>query len=146
MCKLSNLCLAATASLILASRAISASPATPDELQLHVPAAGSPEREAISKALRTGKTASVKFDYIKAHNCWAWVDATPLDRKGQPLAEGGTQLLHLENGKWKVIDLSKVPADPADPMDREDVSPGFVKNLLKTYPEVPKDILPKPRH
>ena len=52
--------------------------------------------------------------------------------------------MHLENGTWKVMDLSKVPEDPKDPLGPEDASPGFVRNVMKTFPGVPRDIFPKP--
>ncbi len=43
---------------------------------------------------------------------------TPLDSHGKALAEGGPELLHRKAGKWTVLDLSKVPADPNDPLVR----------------------------
>jgi len=131
--------------LALAVAGISALPAVADDA--HSPAQGSAEREAIGKALLVGKGGSVKFFYIKVHNGWAWVDSTPLDHKGQPVAEGGTSLLHQEQGKWKVIDLSKIPRDPNDPpIDEEEASPGLIRNLVKKYPDLPKDIFPKAHH
>ena len=118
----------------------------------HTPATGSPERKAIMDALRAdqkanfeGKNIVFKVHYLKVHNGWAWLDVTPLDEKGKALAEGGPNLLHMENGNWTVKDLSKVAEDPADPMGAEDASPGFIRNLRKVYPEVPLDIFPKPR-
>jgi hypothetical protein len=114
---------------------------------VHSPKKGSAERQAILDALRGGGGAgAVNFQvhFIKVHNGWAWVDTTPLDAKGNPTAEGGPNLLHLVKGKWKVMDLSKVPEDPNDPMGPEDASAVYVKNLRKTFPGVPADIFPKP--
>lgn len=111
----------------------------------HVPAAGSAERQAILDALRADQDVKFKVHYIKVHDGWCWVDTTPLDKDGHPTAEGGPNLLHLENGKWKVMDLSTVPDDPKDPLGAEDASPGFIKNLMKTFPGVPRDIFPKPK-
>lgn len=111
----------------------------------HIPAAGSAERQAILDALRADQDAKFKVHYIKVHDGWCWIDTTPLDKEGHPTAEGGPNLLHLENGQWKVMDLSTVPEDPKDPLGAEDASPGFVKNLIKTFPGVPRDIFLKPK-
>jgi len=116
---------------------------------VHTPEMGSAERKAIMDALRedfkngNGQEVVFKVNYLKAHNGWAWTDTTPLDAKGKPVAEGGTSLLHNENGAWKVIDLSTIEEDPDNPMGQEEASPGFIKNLRKKYPAVPLDIFPK---
>src|SRR5215813_467404 len=112
----------------------------------HIPANGSAERKAIVDALRGDQDVIFKVHYIKVHGDWCWIDTTPLDKQGRATAEGGPNLLHLENGKWKVMDLSSVPEDPKDPLGAEDASPGFVKNVMKTFPGVPRDIFPKPSH
>src|SRR5262249_50559797 len=79
----------------------------------HTTAANSAERKAILDALRaesTEKNAIYQVHFIRVNNGWAWVDTTPLDATTkQPIAEGGPNLLHLVNGAWKVMDLSKVP-------------------------------------
>ena len=117
----------------------------------HTPAKGSPERQAIMDALRknfkadTGAQVIFQVHYLKVHNGWAWVDVTPLDDKGKAVAEGGPSLLHYEQAKWTVIDLSTVPEDPDDPLGDQDASPGFIKNLRQKYPAVPTDIFPKHR-
>lgn len=114
---------------------------------VHSPAAKSPERQAILDALRGGDNVLYQVNFIKVHSGWAWVDTTPLDPKTkQATAEGGPNLLHLVNGKWKVMDLSKVPEDKNDPMGAEDASPTFVRNLRRTYKGCPADIFPKPSH
>jgi hypothetical protein len=112
--------------------------------QIHEPAKGSAEREAILNALRSNPQEKFQVHFIKVHNGWAWVDTTPLDGNGQATAEGGPNLLHLVNGKWKVQDLSKVPNDPKDPLGPEDASPPFVRNVRKTFKGCPADIFPKP--
>jgi len=110
----------------------------------HIPPAGSTERQAILDALRTDQNVKFKVHYIKVHSGWCWVDTTPLDKQGKATAEGGPNLLHLEDGKWQVKDLATVPEDPKDPLGAEDASPGFVRNVMKTFPGVPRDIFPKP--
>ena len=111
----------------------------------YTPAKVSAERQAILDALRGDQQVMFKVHYLKVHQGWCWIDTTPLDKEGRATAEGGPNLLHLKNGKWEVMDLSKVPEDPDDPLGAEDASPGFVRNLLKTFPGVPRDIFPKPK-
>ena len=115
---------------------------TPDEV--HTPEMGSAERQAIMDALRGNEDVRFQVHHLKVHNGWCWVDTTPLDKNNHPTAEGGPNLLHFENGKWKVMDLSKVPEDPNDPLAVENSSPTYVRNVMKTFPGVPKDIFPKP--
>lgn len=112
----------------------------------HTPQKGSAERQAIMDALRGNQKVVFQVHFLKVHHGWAWADVTPLDGKGKPTAEGGPQLLHMDDGVWKVMDLSKVPEDPDDPEGAEDASPGFVRNVLKTFPGVPADIFPKSGH
>ena len=116
---------------------------------VHTPVKGSPERKAIMDALREGdkhnfdKPVIYKVNYLKVRNGWAWTDVTPLDEKGNALAEGEQALLHYENGRWVSKDLSKVAEDPNDPLGPEDPSPRYIRNVLKVYPEAPPDIFPK---
>lgn len=110
----------------------------------YTPPKASAERKAILDALRGNQQGLFKVNYLKVHRGWAWVDTTPLTKEGKAVAEGGPNLLHREDGNWKVLDLAKVPEDPDDPLGPEDASPVFVKNLLKTFPGVPRDIFPKP--
>ena len=110
----------------------------------YTPAKGSAERKAILDALRGEQQVVFQVHYMKVHRGWCWVDTTPLDKRGRAAAEGGPNLLHLDKGKWSVMDLSKVPEDPDDPLGPEDASPVFIKNLIKTFPGVPRDIFPKP--
>jgi len=118
--------------------------ATQTNDELHTPAKGSDERQAIMDALRGNQQVVFQVNYLKVHNGWCWVDTTPLDKAGRATAEGGPNLLHLENGTWKVKDLSKVPDDPNDPLGPEDPSPTYIRNVTKTFPGVPLDIFPKP--
>lgn len=112
---------------------------------VHTPAAKSPERQAILDALRGSENVIYQVNFIKVHSGWAWVDTTPLDPKTkQPTAEGGPNLLHMVGGKWKVMDLSKVPEDKNDPLGPEDASPTYIRNLRRTFKGCPADIFPKP--
>src|SRR5499427_4321153 len=133
-----------TSIFLLACLCLAVANAQTTEPAAHIPAKGSQERQAILDALRGDQQVQFQVHFIKVHNGWAWVDTTPLDKSGRATAEGGPNLLHLEDGKWKVKDLSTVPDDPRDPLGAEDASPGFVKNVIKTFPGVPRDIFPKP--
>ena len=120
--------------------------ASPTQDEVHTPDMASAERQAIMNALRGNEDIRFQVHHLKVHNGWCWIDTTPLDKNGHATAEGGPNLLHFENGKWKLMDLSKVPEDPNDPLGAEDASPTYVRNVMKTFPGVPKDIFPKPSH
>lgn len=81
-----------------------------------------------------------KVHYLKVHGDWAWIDVTPLDDKGKPVAEGGASLMHKEDGSWKARDLSTLPEDPDNPM--QEPTPKFVNQLQKAFPGLPADIFP----
>jgi len=119
---------------------------------LHTPRKGSAEEQSILKGLRNQgseyyqKAVSFKVEYLKVHGGWAWADVVPLDAHHKATAEGGPSLLQLKAGRWTTLDLSKVPADPNNPMGPEDISPVYIKNLRKQFPGLPADILPRPAH
>ena len=108
---------------------------------VHVPAAGSAERKAITDGLRGDQKVIFKIHYLKVHGDWAWIDVTPLDEKGKPVAEGGASLMHKEAGGWRAMDLSHMPEDPDNPM--QEPTPKFVKQLQKEFPGLPADIFPR---
>ncbi len=112
--------------------------------QPHTPAPQSAERAAITDALRGGQKVIFQIHYLKVHNGWAWIDATPLDaRTKKAVAEGGTSLLRSENGRWTVVNLENVREDPENPMASQEASATFVRHLRKIYPNCPADIFPK---
>lgn len=109
----------------------------------YTPEAGSRERREIMDALRGDHAAVVfKVHYLKVHGNWAFVDVTPIDGAGKPVAEGGASLIHKLFDKWTVIDLSILPEDPDNPMGADDPTPKFVKAVQKAFPGVPSDIFP----
>ena len=110
---------------------------------VHIPSAGSAERKAITDGLRGDQKVVFKIHYLKVHGDWAWIDVTPLDEKGKPVAEGGTSLMHRETGGWKAMDLSGLPEDPDNPM--QEPTAKFVKQLQKKFPGLPADIFPRAR-
>jgi hypothetical protein len=93
--------------------------------------------------LRGDQKVVFKVHYLKVHGDWAWVDVTPLDDNGKPVAEGGTSLMHKENGAWKAMDLSLIPQNPDEPLEAEDATPKFVKKVQSVFPGVPSDIFPR---
>jgi len=108
----------------------------------HTPPAGSAERKEIMDGLRGDQKVVFKVHYLMVHGDWAFVDVTPLDDKGKPVAEGGASLMHKEKGAWKVVDLSVLPEDPDNPMGPDDPTPKFVKAVQKAFPGTPSDIFP----
>ena len=96
----------------------------------------------LSKKSPNGKVATFKVNILNISGDWAFVDVTPLDKAGHPLAEQKVAVLHHlrdPNGAdkgWKELDLSKVPRDP----NEEEYGPGFQKNIRKTFPFLPKEI------
>lgn len=121
-------------------------PASADDA--HEPAAGTAERKAIMDGIRAdwfpGRDVVFVVNYLRVHQGWAWADVSPQNRKGVPVAEGGTALLKQQkDGSWRSIDLRSIPEDPKDPEGYLEASPGFIKNVRKKYPDVPLDIFPQ---
>lgn len=117
--------------------------------QLHTPAKSSPERKAILDAVREeykegdDHPAEFQVNYLKVHNGWAWIDVTPLDDSGKPVADPAPLLFYNDNGKWTAKDLNDVPTDAEGHEGPHNPSPKYIKALQKKYPGVPGDIVPK---
>jgi hypothetical protein len=109
--------------------------------ELHTPPKGSPERQAIMDTLR-GRNSDVVFvvNYLMVHNGWAWADVSPVEN-GRT-AEGGPSLLHMQNGQWKVMNLSNIPQNPDDPLEDMSVTPEYIRKVRKAFPKAPADIFP----
>lgn len=137
------------------SSVASASSETPDEL--HTPPKGSAERQALMDALReeykTYRNVDDKpyrgqitfvVNYLKVHNGWAWTydapqSTDPRDRFG----ENSGYLLHLADGRWKVMKLPPVVDDPDDPENLDYPTRKDVERMRQMYPSIPTDIFPK---
>ena len=119
--------------------------------QLHTPAKGSSEREAILDVLReeykSGQGIHVTFqvNHLKVHNGWAWATCTPLDDSGKPIGEQWPSLLHNEQGKWVIKDLMAIAEALDDPVGPLEPSRKYLNEVQKKYPGVPADIFPKAR-
>ena len=119
--------------------------------ELHTPAKGSPERNAILEVLReeykSGQGIHVIFQvsHLKVHNGWAWITVTPLDDSGKPVGELWPSLLHSEDGKWVTRDLIAIAEALNDPVGPMEPSRKYLEAVQKKYPGVPADIFPKAR-
>ena len=116
--------------------------------QLRTAAEGSPERKAILDAVRKeyeeGADHPAKFqvNYLKVHNGWAWIDVTPLNASGEPVADPAPLLFYNDNGKWVAKDLNDVPTESDGHAGPHDLSPKYLEAVQKKYPGVPADIFP----
>jgi uncharacterized protein YxeA len=119
--------------------------------ELHTPAKGSAERQAILDAVRDeykegdDHPTQFKVNYLKTHKGWAWIDVTPLGADGKPVADPAPLLFHNDQGKWVTKDLNDVGMEGDEHDGPHDPSPKYIKALHKKYPEMPLDIIPK-RH
>lgn len=117
--------------------------------QLHTPAKGNPERKAILDGVREmykegdDHPTQFKVNYLKVHNGWAWIDVTPLNESGEPVADPAPLLFYNDNGKWIAKDLNDVPTDGDEHDGPHDPSPKYIRELQKKYPGVPAVIIPK---
>ncbi len=120
---------------------------------LHTPPEGSAERRALMDALREYYKGRQEFPgqthrghltfhvlYLKVHSGWAWTYAEP--RSSDPrdrFAENSGYVLHLKDGRWKVMKLPTM--DDNGDGDR-DPSARDVERIKKMYPSIPTDIIP----
>jgi hypothetical protein len=126
--------------------------------ELHTPAKGSPERQAIMDALRSlfddrrnpsyephRGTLTFVVSFLKVHNGWAWVNADPRSSDpGDSFGENSGFLLQAQNEKWKVMALPPMVDDPDDPENLDYPSAKDVEKIKRKYPTVPRDIFPRP--
>jgi hypothetical protein len=135
--------------LLVAVGANKALSLTQSEDQLHTPSKDSAERKAILDAVRDeykegeDHPADFKVNYLKVHKGWAWVNVTPLDAKGEQVADPAPLLFRHEQEKWVAKDLNDVGGDYDESEGPADPGPKYIKALLKKYPDMPADIIPK---
>lgn len=122
--------------------------------QLHTPPKGNPERQAIMDALREDfndrssptyqpHKGQITFvvNYLKVHNGWAWVYATPQSSDPRDsFGENNGVLLHRENGKWRLMALPPMVEDPNDPENLDYPTQKDIQRIREKYPSVPTDI------
>jgi hypothetical protein len=124
---------------------------------LHTPAKGSDERQAIMDALRaefdnrqspyyTSHRGALTFvvNRLQVHNGWAWMYGYPHSSDPQDsFGEYSGFLLHTQDGRWGVMRLPPMVDDPNDPEKLDYPSRKDVEKIRQKFPTAPIDIFPK---
>jgi hypothetical protein len=125
--------------------------------QLHTPAKGSDERQAIMDALRaefdnrkgsyyTPHRGTIVFvvNRLQVHNGWAWMLGYPHSSDAQDsFGEYNGFLLHLQGGQWTLMGLPPMVNDPNDPENLDYPSRKDVEKIKQKFPSIPTDIFSK---
>ena len=124
--------------------------------ELHTPARGTAERQLMMDALRQAfdtrrsdyyhaHRGSITFvvSQLKAHNGWAWVNASPQSTdSSDQFGEYSGFLLHGGDAGWAVMKLPAMINDPNDPENLDYPTRKDVQRIRQMYPTVPTDIFP----
>lgn len=124
---------------------------------LHTPAKGTPERQAIMDALRaefdnrqgsfyTAHRGAITFvvNRLAVHNGWAWMNGYPQSSDPQDsFGEYSGFLLHSQDGKWGLMRLPPMVNDPNDPENLDYPSRRDVEKIRQKFPTAPSDIFAK---
>ncbi|MDX6531464.1 MAG: hypothetical protein QOH41_3754 [Blastocatellia bacterium] len=125
--------------------------------ELHTPAKGSDERQAIMDALReefsnrqspyyTAHRGSIVFvvNRLQVHNGWAWMNGYPHSSDPQDsFGEYSGFLLHIQDGRWGVMRLPPMVNDPNDPENLDYPGRKDVEKIRQKFPTVPTDVFSK---
>jgi hypothetical protein len=125
--------------------------------QLHTPAKGSDERQAIMDALRAefdnrqspyyaSHRGALTFvvNRLQVHNGWAWMNGYPHSSDPQDsFGEYSGFLLHEADGRWGVMRLPPMVDDPNDPEKLDYPSRKDVEKIRQKFSTAPIDIFPK---
>jgi hypothetical protein len=125
--------------------------------ELHMPAKGSDERQAIMDGLReefsnrqspyyTPHRGSIVFvvNRLQVHNGWAWMNGYPHSSDPQDsFGEYNGFLLHSQDGRWAVMRLPPMVNDPNDPENLDYPSRKDVEKIRQKFPTVAVDIFAK---
>jgi hypothetical protein len=125
--------------------------------QLHTPAKGSDERQAIMDALREefdnrqspyyhSHRGAITFvvNLLQVHKGWAWMNGYPHSSDPQDsFGEYSGFLLYSVDGRWSVMRLPPMVNDPDDPENLDYPSRKDVEKIRQKYPAAPIDIFPK---
>jgi hypothetical protein len=110
----------------------------------YTPSPGSAEQKAILKALgkKLESTTHVKMvftvEYLKVHNCWAWIHVLPKSPDGAQKYEDVNALLEKKAGCWQVAEIACTEDGNPDCLG----SPDYFKKLRAKFPGAPSDIFP----
>jgi hypothetical protein len=137
----------------------SSAPADANEVvdELHTPAKGTDERQAIMDALReefnnrqgsfyTPHRGAITFvvNRLQVHLGWAWMNGYPQSSDPQDsFGESSGFLLHLQGGRWSVMRLPPMVNDPNDPENLDYPSRKDVEKIRQKFPTAPADIFSK---
>jgi hypothetical protein len=137
----------------------SVTPASGNEItdDLHTPAKGTAERQAIMDALRaefdnrqgsfyTPHRGAITFvvNRLQVHNGWAWMNGYPQSTDPQDsFGEYSGFLLHSQDGKWGLMRLPPMVNDPNDPENLDYPSRRDVEKIRQKFPTAPSDIFAK---
>ena len=125
--------------------------------ELHLPAKGTDERQAIMDALReefdnrqslyyTPHRGAITFvvNRLQVHNGWAWMYGYPQSSDPKDsFGEYSGFLLHSQGGRWGVMRLPPMADDPNDPEKLDYPSRKDVEKIRQKFPTAPLDIFPK---
>lgn len=125
--------------------------------ELHTPAKGTEERQAIMDALRAEfdnrqgsyyhpHRGAITFvvNLLRVHNGWAWMSGYPQSSDSQDsFGEYSGLLLHSVNGQWSLMSLPPMVDDPDDPENLGYPSRRDVEKIKQKFPNVATDIFPK---
>jgi hypothetical protein len=125
--------------------------------ELHTPAKGTDERQAIMDALREEfdspkgsyyhpHRGSITFvvNRLQVHNGWAWMYGYPHSSDPQDsFGEYSGFLLHSQDGRWGAMRLPPMVNDPNDPEKLDYPSRKDVEKIRQKFPTAPIDIFPK---
>jgi hypothetical protein len=134
-------------------------PATSNEItdELHTPAKGTEERQAIMDALReefnnrqspyyTPHRGGITFvvNRLQVHNGWAWMFGYPQSTDAQDsFGEYNGFLIHTQEGRWSVMRLPPMVDDPNDPEKLDYPSRKDIEKIRQKFPSAPSDIFSK---
>jgi hypothetical protein len=110
----------------------------------YTPAPGSAEQMAILKALgkKMESTTHLKMvftvQYLKVHDCWAWIHALPKSPDGTQKYEDVNALLVKKGGCWQVAEIACTEEGNPDCLG----SPDYFKKLKARFPGALSDIFP----
>ena len=125
--------------------------------ELHTPAKGTEERQAIMDALReefnnrqspyyTPHRGSITFvvNRLQVHNGWAWMFGYPQSSDPQDsFGEYSGFLIHTQDGRWSVMRVPPMVADPNDPEKLDYPSRKDIEKIRQKFPSAPSDIFSK---
>jgi hypothetical protein len=110
----------------------------------YTPQPGSAEQKAIVEALRKKMESTThlkmvfKVEYLKVHNCWAWIHVLPSSPDGKQNYEDVNALLEKKAGCWQVAEIACTEEGNPDCLG----APDYFKKLMTRFPGAPSDIFP----